>query len=1090
MRRAQAIKSTGHLGVLAAMLLAAAIGCERGGKEEAEREQADGQDEPVAIRAEPAELRTIDEIAYGLGRCEALPERLAALTPAMEGRVLKILAAQGDAVRAGQPIVELDPSVARANLNEKTATRQSLEASLRLLRALPRPDERKSLELAIDQAKAAIEKAESAVGRLRPLRERGEVSAEQVVQAELSLRQAQLQQQSAQTQLDIAMLGPRPQAVDEAQTKIAAASAACDSAQAQLDLHTIRSPIAGVLDRLACHPGQTVAVGASIGEVVDGRQVVVIVGLSVADAREVRAGQLARITAPDTRDWDHATPVGADAIGGKVLTVGRIADAQTGNLPVRILADNPQGKLTVGQIAAATIVIRENTQRLAVPAAAIHDIGEGPVLSIIRDGKAVALHTQLGVRDARWVEVLGTDLRAGELVVTEGGYNLPGRDGGDRAERGRTAQARNTFRARGTTKGRGAGRLWRGDTSMITAATPNPSELRGGRRNLVFLARPYFGVIVLLTAVLAVFGVVSMLRMPSGIYPEVAFPRITVVARTTGMAVREVEISVTRPIEEATSVVLGVRQVRSKTIRGSSEVDIDFAPGTDMIQALNDVRAKIAEVGVQFPAGTSTIVERQTPSIFPIISFVVLGGNGPRAPARLRLLRPPPADQPDQRRFLRHGPRGRHPGRSSSKSLPTASWPPTCRSPRWPTGSARSTCSRRSGGWDRGTLQYQVMADSQVRQAPDLENVVIAYRGGQPVRLGDVGRVTISHEDRTMAIRSFGQDAVAVTVFRRLGGDALAISRDVDEVLADARRSAPPGVRIVPVYDQATLVRTSVGNVRDAILIGGALSVLILLVFLKSLRATLLTALAIPLSLVISFVFLYLTRDTLNLMSLGGLAVAIGLIIDDSVVVVENIARHLSEGGTGDEAVERASREISGAVIGSTLTTILVFVPLAMVRGGDRAVLPIAEPGAVGGPVGLDGGEPDADPRAGGQVPGASPDAGQRGRVPVPRRKLRGDAPRRHALAADCGVGRNPDDRPRLVAVSPTEDRLHARHGRGGLHARLLPAGGGRRWPRLAAPSGVWKRSSPAPRTCRATSAGPGRRWVCSPPKPSAATSW
>ena len=152
-------------------------------------------------------------------------------------------------------------------------------------------------------------------------------------------------------------------------------------------------------------------------------------------------------------------------------------------------------------------------------------------------------------------------------------------------------------------------------------------------------------------------------------------------------------------------------------------------------------------------------------------------------------------------------------------------------------------------------------------------------------------------------------------------------------VLADAATSAPPGVRIEPVYDQGLLVRTAIANVRDAIVIGGLMSVAILFLFLKSIRATLIAALSIPLSLIISFVFLYLTGDTLNLMSLGGLAVAIGLIIDDTVVVIENIARHLAAGETGDAAVDRASREISGAVIGSTLTTILVFVPLAFVRG-------------------------------------------------------------------------------------------------------------------------------------------------------------
>ena len=153
----------------------------------------------------------------------------------------------------------------------------------------------------------------------------------------------------------------------------------------------------------------------------------------------------------------------------------------------------------------------------------------------------------------------------------------------------------------------------------------------------------------------------------------------------------------------------------------------------------------------------------------------------------------------------------------------------------------------------------------------------------------------------------------------------------------------PAGHRDRPVYDQGLLVRTAIANVRDAILIGGCFSVLVLLVFLKSWRATLIASLAIPLSLMISFVFLYLTGDTLNLMSLGGLAVAIGLIIDDTVVVVENISRHLAEGQTGDAAVDAASREISGAVIGSTLTTILVFLPLALGQRRDRAVLPVAQ---------------------------------------------------------------------------------------------------------------------------------------------------
>ncbi len=469
----------------------------------------------------------------------------------------------------------------------------------------------------------------------------------------------------------------------------------------------------------------------------------------------------------------------------------------------------------------------------------------------------------------------------------------------------------------------------------MTTTSPsvlNRPEPTAGRLNLVAWARPYFGLIVLTTLLLAIMGVAAMLQMPSGIYPEVAFPRISVIAQVPGLAIKDSEVAVTRPIEEAVGIVLGVTRVQSKTVRGASEVSVFFAPDTDMIQALNDVRARMAEVGAQLPPGTSILTERQTPSVFPIISFVITGGRDPAAlhdyayfDLRPRISRIPDVSYVtvqggDIREILVE---------VEPQSLVAAGVSIADIADRL----GKEHRLKAVGRLDRGELQYQVLADTQAEGLLDLERRVIVEKNGQPIRLSDLGRVTVSHEDRMIAIRSNGKNAVALTVFRRLGGDALRVSSDLNEVLAAARGEAPPGVEIHPVYDQGVLVRTAIANVRDAILVGGAFSILVLLVFLKSLRATLIAASAIPLSLIITFLFLYLTGDTLNLMSLGGLAVAIGLIIDDTVVVMENIARHLAEGQTGDEAVDRASREISGAVVGSTLTTILVFVPLAFVRG-------------------------------------------------------------------------------------------------------------------------------------------------------------
>lgn len=452
------------------------------------------------------------------------------------------------------------------------------------------------------------------------------------------------------------------------------------------------------------------------------------------------------------------------------------------------------------------------------------------------------------------------------------------------------------------------------------------------RRNLVALSKPYFGLIVVTTTLLAVFGVVSMLRMPSGIYPEVAFPRIVVIAQTPGLAVKDVEIAITRPVEEAVSIVLGVIRVRSKSVRGAAELSVDFAPGTDMIQALNDVRARMSELGSQLPAGTTSIIERQTPSVFPIISFVVTGGRNAAALHDYAYydLRPRISRIPDVSYVTVQG--------GDIREILVEVEPVSLVAAGLSIADVADRLGKEHrlkavGRIDRESLQFQVLVDSLAVDPADLEYRVISQKNGQPIRLSDIGRVSVSHEDRTMAIRANGETAVALTVFRRLGGNALAVSRDLSVVLADAAKSAPRGVSIRPVYDQGLLVRTAIANVRDAIIIGGCLSVLILLLFLKSWRATLIASLAIPLSLVISFAFLYLTNDTLNLMSLGGLAVAIGLIIDDTVVVVENIARHLADGQRGDAAVDAASREISGAVIGSTLTTILVFLPLALVSG-------------------------------------------------------------------------------------------------------------------------------------------------------------
>jgi multidrug efflux pump subunit AcrB len=443
----------------------------------------------------------------------------------------------------------------------------------------------------------------------------------------------------------------------------------------------------------------------------------------------------------------------------------------------------------------------------------------------------------------------------------------------------------------------------------------------------------------------------------------VTFPRIAVVAKVPDRDVGTIELKVTRPLEEAVSTVLGVSQVRSKTIRGGSELSIDFAPGTDMRRAEQLTWNRINSARSELPPEAVLTVEQMTPSIFPIISVVLTGGDNAaqlRDYAYYQLAPRIKKSSPDIYLASVAGGDIREievicrPDDLLAHGLSAADLADQI---------GQLTPLQPVGRVENRPLAYQIIVSEQVKRASQIADLVISTRKDQPVRVRDVADVQVLHQDRSMSIGYDQRDAVVITIFRRLGGNTVQISKDVNALLERDRLTRPVGdpdklpprnVQATVVYDQAAFVQSAVSNVRDAIVVGGLFSVLILLAFLRSWRATLISALAIPTTLAITFLFLRWSGETLNLMSLGGLAVAIGLIIDDTVVVIENIARHLSAGGAGHGApspdrngepapgaprpaagdpVDAASREITGAVIGSTLTTVLVFVPLAFITG-------------------------------------------------------------------------------------------------------------------------------------------------------------
>ena len=433
--------------------------------------------------------------------------------------------------------------------------------------------------------------------------------------------------------------------------------------------------------------------------------------------------------------------------------------------------------------------------------------------------------------------------------------------------------------------------------------------------------------VYLLVGVLSVAGIWAALRLPSAIYPELRFSRITVVAEGSTLGARQIVFSVTRPLEEAVSIVPGVTRVRSHTIRGATEVSITFASGTDMDRALQLVRARVNQVQASLPADLDLEVEQLTPSLFPILSYNVEGGD----PATLYDLarydiKPLISRVPGVGRVDVQGSDVREleviadPARLVANGLTYTDLAD---------GIRRAITVQAVGRVAQDYRQYLIVTDQEAHAAEDIGNVVL--RGGLRVR--DLATVQVGTEDHVRIIAGDGRPAALINITRQLGGNTLAIADSVARIMAAIAPTLPAGVHLKPVYDQAQLVRDALRSVRDAMLIGAALAVVVLLLFLRHGRITAVSATSIPLTLAVTVFVMRLLGQTFNLMTLGAMAIAIGLVIDDAVVITENIARHLRSGADRAGAIRAAVQELIWPVTTSTLTTVVVFLPLGLLQG-------------------------------------------------------------------------------------------------------------------------------------------------------------
>lgn len=446
-------------------------------------------------------------------------------------------------------------------------------------------------------------------------------------------------------------------------------------------------------------------------------------------------------------------------------------------------------------------------------------------------------------------------------------------------------------------------------------------------------ATQHIKAILFVTVVLCAIGAWLISSFPVAILPEVTFPRLVVIAESGDRPARMMVAGVTRPIEEGIATVAGVTRMRSKTQRGATQISVDFTWGTDMLTALQLVNTKVNEARPQLPPDTNISVERMNPTVFPILGLSLQAKGLSQSDLwtlATYTLRPLLARVPGVARVVVQG--GRvpeiavtvNPQRLAAYhlSLPDVEQALT-----------QTNVVRAVGRMDRQFQQYQVLVSGETTAPEQLGNIVVVQRGGVPIYLRQLADIGASVQDRTTVVTADGAEAVLINIVRQPDANTVAVVDGVQRELARVKPTLPRGTHVGLFYDQSVLIGEAIGSVRDAVLIGAVLAVIVLLLFLGNVRATLVTAAIIPATVLITFLLMRLSGLTLNLMTLGALAVGTGLVIDDAIVVVENVFRHLSSGGARDKIVQQASAEIAAPMISSTLTTVVVFLPLVLVAG-------------------------------------------------------------------------------------------------------------------------------------------------------------
>src|SRR5438309_873208 len=437
-----------------------------------------------------------------------------------------------------------------------------------------------------------------------------------------------------------------------------------------------------------------------------------------------------------------------------------------------------------------------------------------------------------------------------------------------------------------------------------------------------------------MVALLCAAGLYAAWQLPIAIFPQTDFPRIVIIVDNGEAPAAQTLASVTRPIEEAMNGVPGIARIKSKTARGSSEISLFFDWKGNIFQELQLVQARLSQVAPTLPP-TATIrnVERLTFAVFPVVGYSLTSDK--RDEASLRdiasyLIRPQFAQLPGVAIVGVAGGKSREfhvvidPDRLAAHNV----------SVQQVTEAIKASNIIESPGLIEENHQLELaLISGQAKKPEELNGIVVATVNNAPVTVADVATVSGGVEPQYTMVTANGHPAALVNINRQPDANTVAVVDEVRQTLASMKGQIPGDVHVAAYYGQSLLVRDSINSVRDSILIGLLLSVVILYAFLRNWGTTFVAILVIPVTVLVTFLAMWLTHLSFDLMTLGGMAAAIGLVIDDAIVVVENIYTHMSRGQSRREAVQSAVSEITVPIIGSTVTPVVVFLPLTILTG-------------------------------------------------------------------------------------------------------------------------------------------------------------